>query len=215
MIQNVGIYKILPMFRTMPESDKMRALLELAESGPFRARDLEPLGIPRSYLSRLVERGVLERVSRGVYRQVDGEVTEFHSLAQVALRVPGGVVCLLSALQFHGLTTELPSAVWLMVHHKARAPTLDTPRLELVRATGQALGRGIEEHEIEGVTVKVTTQAKTVADCFRYRRHVGLDVAIEALREYVKRGRSIDALFEAANVDRVLSVMRPYVEAIA
>jgi len=199
----------------MSQSDKMRALLDLAESGPFRARDLETLGIPRSYLSRLVERGLLERVSRGVYRQAEAEVTEFHSLAQVALRVPSGVVCLLSALQFHGLTTELPSAVWLMVHHKARAPRLDTPRLEVVRATGEALSHGVEEHGIEGVTVKVTTQAKTVADCFRYRRHVGLGVALEALREYVKPGRSIDALFEAAKADRVLTVMRPYVEAIA
>jgi len=200
------------------------ALLRLARSGPLRARDLASAGIPRTYLRRLTDRGLLERVDRGLYRLVDAPVTELHSLAQVAKRVPHATVALLSALQVHGMTSEAPHAVWILIDRKARMPTLVHPRLEVLRASGAARDHGIENRMIEGVPVRLTSPAKTVADCFRYRRHVGLEVALEALRAYLRglrdartghRGGSrVDALVDAARADRIYTVLRPYLEAL-
>lgn len=204
------------------EHSKTSALLKLAKRGPFRARELDDVGIPRAYLRRLVDQGKLEHAARGLYQLPGADVTELHTLAEVSLRVPKATVCLLSALQVHGLTTEAPHAVWLMIDTRARAPILDTPSIEIVRASGEARDHGVETRKVEGVSVRVTTPAKTVADCFRYRRHVGLDVALAALRDYVAgaraRGRrpdmTIDALMAAAKADRVAVLIRPYLEAI-
>jgi predicted transcriptional regulator of viral defense system len=195
---------------------KTDALLRLARKGPVRARDLDRAGIPRTYLRRLCERGLLERVDRGLYRLADAPVTELHSLAEVAARVPHAVVCLLSALQVHGLTTEAPHAVWVLIDRHARAPKFSYPKLRVVRASGRAREHGVETRTVEGTRVRLTTPAKTVADCFRYRRHVGLDVAIAALRDYLRTRRGgVDALVEAARADRVHARMRPYLEALA
>jgi len=195
--------------------NKTKALLELAERGPVRARDLSAAGIPRSYLARLVARGQLEHVDRGLYRLADGPLSASASLAEVAKRVPQGVICLLSALQLHGLTTEAPFAVWLLIDRHARTPTFTQPQLIIVRASGRARDHGVEVRTIEGVRVRVTSPAKTVADCFRYRRHVGLGVALEAMRDYVRKYRGgVDALLEAARADRVYSVLFPYLQAI-
>lgn len=200
----------------MPSSHKTDALLRLARKGPIRARDLDDAAIPRTYLARLCKRGVLEQVDRGLYRLVDAHVTELHSLAEVAKRVPHAVICLLSALQVHELTTEVPHAVWIMIDTHARAPAIGYPRVELVRASGNARSHGVEKRTIEGVPVRLTTPAKTVADCFRYRKHVGLDVALSALREYLREYRGgIDALTKAARADRIYAFMRPYIEALA
>jgi predicted transcriptional regulator of viral defense system len=200
----------------MSSTHKTNALVRLARKGPIRARDLDDAAIPRTYLARLCKRGVLEQVDRGLYRLVDAPVTELHSLAEVAKRVPHAVICLLSALQVHELTTEAPHAVWIMIDTHARAPAIGYPRVELVRASGNARSHGVEKRTIEGVTVRLTTPAKTVADCFRYRKHVGLDVALAALREYLRKYRGgIDALTKAARADRIYSFMRPYVEALA
>ena len=219
------------------DGEKTKALLEMARRGPVRARDLDILGVPRAYLQRLCERGVLDQIDRGLYRIADAPVTELHALSLVAKRVPHATVCLLSALQYHELTTELPNAVWIMIDRTARMPKLRYPRVEVVRASGAARTFGIEHHRIEGIEMPLTTPAKTVADCFRYRRYVGLDVALEALRDYLaknsKRSRprnrvvpdlgeensepsiySIDALVEAARVDRIYTIMRPYMEAL-
>ena len=188
----------------------------MAKNAPLRARDLERAGIPRAYLTRLRSRGLLERIDRGLYRLADADATEHHSLAHVAKRVPHGTICLLSALQVHQLTTELPYVVWIMIDRHARAPTISYPKIELVRASGRARTHGVEVRTMEGVKVRLTTPAKTVADCFRYRRRVGLEVAITALRDYLRKNRSgIDALVEAARADRVYAVMRPYLEALA
>lgn len=197
----------------MSGKSKVEALMRLAQRGPIRARDLEKAKIPRAYLRRLCERGVLERVERGLYRKVDASLTEHHSLAQVCLRVPSAAVCLLSALAFHQMTSELPFAVWIMIDRHGRRPEATQINLELVRASGLARTHGLELHELEGVSVKVTSPAKTVADCFRYRRKVGLDVAMGALRSYLdaKYG-TIDELVEAAKADRIYSFMRPYLE---
>lgn len=197
-------------------ASKMTALLQRASEGSVRARDLDASGIPRTYLRRLCERGLLEQVDRGLYRLADGRVTELNTVADVARRVPRATICLLSALEIHGLGTEAPHAVWIMIDRRARAPRLAYPKLAIVRASGQARTHGVERRTIEGVRVQVTTPAKTVVDCFRYPRHVGLDVALEALRDYLRRHRGgIDALVEAARADRVHARMRPYLEALA
>lgn len=235
--------------------DKIAQLLKLAEAGPIRTRDLNSLAIPRAYLQRLCDRGVLERVDRGLYRRVEQPVTELHSLALVAKRLPQATICLLSALQVHELTTEIPYAVWITIGRHDRKPQISYPQLEVVRASGLARTYGIESRQIEGVPVRLTTPAKTVADCFRFRRHVGLDVAIAALKDYFATSKgeptkfeqslfeagdgygygdgayghatsrgdgygdpkvySMDSLVEAARADRVLTLMRPYMEALA
>jgi predicted transcriptional regulator of viral defense system len=195
---------------------KTDSLLGLARKGPVRARDLDEAGIPRTYLKRLCDGGILEQVDRGLYRLADAQVTELSSLAEVAKRVPHAIVCLLSALQVHSLTTEAPHAVWVLIDRHARAPKLAHPKLEVARASGAARSHGIETRLIDGVKVQITTPAKTVADCFRFRRHVGNEVALEALKDYLKsRKGSIDALVAAAQADRIYAFMRPYLDALA
>ncbi|HOX46045.1 MAG TPA: type IV toxin-antitoxin system AbiEi family antitoxin domain-containing protein [Myxococcota bacterium] len=197
-------------------TSKNDVLKRLAQKGPVRARDLDEAGIPRAYLQRLCDRGVLERVDRGLYRLVEAPATEQSSLAEVAKRVPHAIVCLLSALQVHGLTTESPHAVWVLIDRRARMPKLAYPKLEVVRASGRAREHGVETRVIGGVDVQLTTPPKTVADCFRFRRHVGLEVALAALKDYLKKRKgSIDALVEAARADRIYALMRPYLEALA
>jgi hypothetical protein len=217
LIRNVVRYFYRSTFRIMPAAPaKTSRLLRLARRGPLRARDLDAAEIPRAYLARLVSSGQLEKTGRGLYRLSDSEPTELRSLAEVVARVPEGIVCLLSALQVHGLTTEAPHAVWLMIDSRARTPKIESPAIEIVRAHGPPHDHGVEIRSIEGVKVRLTTPAKTVADCFRYRRHVGLDVALAALRDFLgQRGRSVDALVAAAHADRIYSVMRPYLEALA
>lgn len=201
---------------TPPATDKASSLLRLARRGPVRARDLDTAGIPRTYLRRLCDRGVLERIDRGLYRLVDAPMSELSSLAEVSKRSPRAVICLLSALQVHGLASESPHAVWLLIDRHGRAPKFTSSKLEVVRASGAARDHGIQEILIDRVKVPVTTPAKTVADCFRYRRHVGLEVALAALRDYLKKRKgSIDALMAAASADRVQTVLRPYLEALA
>ena len=195
---------------------KTNALLRIAGKGPVRARDLDRARIPRSYLRRFIERGLIEQVDRGLYRLASAPVTELNSIASAAKRAPNATVCLLSALQVHQLTTELPAAVWIMIDRHARAPKSTYPRLEIVRASGRARTHGTEQRTIEGVRVHLTTPAKTVADCFRYRRHVGLEVALTALRDYLRKHHGgIDALVAAARADRIYPFMRPYIEALA
>lgn len=192
-------------------------LLDLAKSrGLITAHDLCVAGIPRVSLTRAVRRGQLDRIGRGVYGLPGRSVTEHSTFAEVSLRVPKGVVCLLSALRFHELTTQAPFEVWLAIDNKALAPRIDYPPLRIVRFSGAAMSEGVEEHLIDGVPVRITSVAKTVADCFKYRNKIGLDVALEALREawHGKRMTS-DDLWAMAKISRVANVMRPYLEAIA
>lgn len=196
-------------------STHTESLLQQARKGPIRARDLDELGIPRAYLKRLCDRGLLERVDRGIYRIADAPVSELSALGEVAKRVPEGIICLLSALQVHGLTTEVPHAVWLLIDRHARMPKLTYPKLEVVRASGPARQHGVESRVIDGVDVLITTPAKTVADCFRFRRHVGLEVAIAALKDYLaKCAGTVDALVDAARADRICPLLKPYLEAL-
>ena len=197
--------------------DRTQQILEIvAEVGVLRPRDLDAHGIPRIYLSRLCERGLLDRVGRGLYVLPDADVSEHHTLAEAGKRVPHGVVCLLSALRFHGLTTQSPSEVWLAIGNKAWRPQVDYPPLRFVRFSERTLEAGVEEHSIEGVLVRIYNPAKTVADCFKYRNKIGLDVALEALRDCRRQRRCTnDELWHYAKICRVANVMRPYMEAIA
>lgn len=196
--------------------DRKKKILEIAEQmGIIRPRDVEAAGIPREYLRRLFLNGHLIRVGRGLYALPDALTSESVVLAEVAKRVPNAVVCLLSALQFHDLTTQIPHRVWIAIENRKWEPEFDYPPLELVRFTGRAFSFGIEEHEVNRVPVQVYSAAKTVADCFKFRNKIGLDVALEALREtWRSRKATMDELWEAAKVCRVANVMRPYLEAI-
>jgi predicted transcriptional regulator of viral defense system len=146
----------------------------------------------------------------------EADITEHHTLVEASKRVPKGIICLLSALQFHGLTTQAPFEVWMAIDNKARQPQVDYPSLRIVRFSGESLKAGIQEEEIEGVSIKIYNPAKTVADCFKYRNKIGLDVAIEALRD-CRRQRlcSNDELWKYAKICRVTNIMKPYLEAIA
>jgi predicted transcriptional regulator of viral defense system len=199
------------------DMDRTQQILEIvAEAGVLRPRDLDAHGIPRIYLGRLCERGLLDRVGRGLYVLPDADVSEHHTLAEAGKRVPHGVVCLLSALRFHGLTTQSPSEVWLAIESKAWRPQVDHPPLRFVRFSERTLEAGVEEHSIEGVLVRIYNPAKTVADCFKYRNKIGLDVALEALRDCRRlRKCSNDELWHYAKICRVANVMRPYMEATA
>lgn len=180
----------------------------------LRARDFVRAGIAREHLSRLVADGVLVRPGRGLYVLSDDAPTEHRSLVEATRLVPSGVICLLSALQFHGLTTQAPFEVWLAIDHKARMPKSESPSLRIVRFTGLALSYGIEEHILEGARVRVYSVAKTVTDCFKFRNKIGLDVAIEALRDCLRQKKANrDELWDAAKVCRMTNVMQPYLEA--
>jgi len=193
----------------------MEKVISLAKaSGIIRVRDLTEQGIHPEYLRRLCEKGLLMKMSRGVYIPADSEVSQNVGLAQVAKRVPHGVVCLLSALQFHNIGTQSPFEVWIAIDRKAARPRIDYPPLRIVRFSGKALSTGIEKHQIEGIEVKIFNKAKTVADCFKYRNKIGLDVALEALKDCRQRRLCTnDQLWEYAKICRVANVMKPYLEA--
>ncbi len=200
----------------MPSTRTDEVVALARRQGIVTARVLREQGIAPAYLQRLTARGTLTRVARGIYELADGaDITEMHTLVEACLRVPSGVVCLLSALRFHDLTTQAPRAVWLAIDPKARLPTVPYPPLRIVRFGGIARTTGVERHLVEGQGVPVYSVAKTVADCFKYRNKIGLDVAIEALAEAWRGGRATaDDLWRAATVDRVANVMRPYLEAV-
>ena len=191
-------------------------ILDLAaERGLIRPRDLTERGLPTVALTRLVRQGRLQRVGRGLYALPDRPVSEHNALAEVARKHPHAIVCLLSALRFHDLTTQSPFEVWLAIPNKARAPKMDYPPLRIVRFSGEALTLGVEDHIIDGVPVRVTSVARTVADCFKFRNKIGLDVALEALQEAWRAKRvSMDELWHYATLCRVTNVMRPYMESL-
>jgi len=179
-----------------------------------RPRDLDSLGIQRETLRPLLKRGALIRVSRGLYTVPDVEASGHRSLAEVAKIVPSGIVCLLSALRYHGLTTQAPSEVWLAIDIHGWKPRNTPFPVRIVYSSGPALTEGIETHKIDGVSVRIYSAAKTVADCFKYRNKIGPEVAVEALKDYLKRHRrGADALWRFAKICRVSNVMRPYLEA--
>ena len=196
------------------QSHRERALKLVRQRGVARARDFDAAGVPRVYLRRLEEEGALVRIGRGLYQDPKAELSAQHSLAEAAQAAPKGVVALLSALQFHQLTTQTPHEVWMLMPSKAWVPSAPPVKLRILRASSASLHAGIEHHVIDGVPVAITSPAKTVADCFKYRSRVGLDVALEALRDALRRKQAAaDDIWRFAKIDRVATVMRPYMEA--
>ena len=196
-------------------TQKDRLLRYIRKHGMIRPRDVEAIGVSRVVLKRLVDQGELVRQSRGIYTLPDHEATRHIELATVCVRSPKAVVCLISALEFHELTTQVPHAVWIMIGKAGHRPKIDWPAIRVVRASGKAFTTGIEIHRIEGAEVRLTGPAKTVADCFKYRAHVGKDVAIEALRDCLRNRKATPAqLYEMAKIDCVAGVMRRYIEAL-
>ena len=192
-----------------------RAMQYVRRKGIVRPRDLEALGIPREYLLRLYRQGKLSRTGRGIYTLPDAAVTERHSYAEVTKRVPEAVLCLLSALAFHELTTQSPAAVWIALGKGARKPAILSPSLRVVRLTEPSLSEGVEKHRVEGVSVRVYSAAKTVADCFKFRNKIGLDIAIEALKDCLRQKKAtISDIYRYAKICRVSNVIRPYMEAL-
>lgn len=192
----------------LPSPAPIKALL--------RPSDAVAHGRSRQYLAQLARKGLLHKVARGLYALPQRQASEFASLAEIASKYPQVQVCLLSALAFHGLTTQAPFEVWIAVGNKARAPRPDYPPLRIVRFSGAALSEGVEVHDIEGIAVHVTSVAKTIADCFKYRNKIGLDVALEALKEawHAKRV-TMDELWHFGQICRVHNVMRPYLEGLS
>jgi predicted transcriptional regulator of viral defense system len=198
------------------ESSHQTILDLAAQHGLIRPSDLSERGLPSVALTRLVRQGLLTRVGRGLYARPDRKVSEHGTLAEVASKHPQAIVCLLSALRVHDLTTQSPFEVWLAIPNKARAPKMDYPPLRVMRFSGTLLSDGVEEHQIDGVTVRVTNVARTVADCFKFRNKIGLDVALEALQEaWLAKRLSMDELWRYATLCRVANVMRPYMESLA
>ncbi len=182
----------------------------------FRPRDLEAHGIPRSRLETWLRRGVVEQLERGLYLRTDAEPDENETISTVVARVPQAVVCLLTALHFHDIGTELPRKVWIAINRKARKPRLGRLPVRIVRFSGPMLTYGVDTVEMNGVPVRITSPARTVVDCFRYRKKFGLDVALEALRDvFTERRATVDEILRAAEVGRVRSVIMPYMEAMA
>lgn len=196
--------------------DDRTVLRTIRRLGVVRPIDLESHGIPRGRLYRLARKGLVERQARGLYVARNHRYTAEHTLVQVAKRVPAAVFCLLTALRFHGLTTQNPADVWITLPERSRKPRLDYPLLRVARSSGAALVAGVETHRIEGVEVRVYSAAKTVVDCFKYRNKVGIDVAVEALRDFSRRYRGrASELAHFARVCRVTRVMQPYLDVIA
>ena len=180
--------------------------------GVIRPRDIRA---PRAVLAQLVEQGVLERSGRGLYRISSLELSEHHSLVEVSAKIPHAVVSHLSALQFHGNGTQNPSEVWITIDIRARKPNLENPPIRVMRASGKAFTSGIVEHTISGRKVRVYCLEKTIVDCFKYRSKVGLDVALEALKDaWHSKKINTDLLWRHAKVCRITNVIRPYLEAL-
>ena len=197
-------------------ADRVQKVVELARrKGLLRPRDLAAVGIPRQYLRLACERGFVQRVARGLYRAAGEMPSEKATLAEVCTRAPSSAICLISALSFHELTTQIPHFVYLAIGEKARAPRIEHVAVQVFRFSGPAFTEGIETHEIDGAEVRVYCAAKTVADCFKYRNKLGLDVAVEALRDCLRqRKATVDDLVRYGRICRVERVMRPYMEAL-
>jgi predicted transcriptional regulator of viral defense system len=183
--------------------------------GLVRPRDLERVGLPTAVLYRLRDQGEVEQVGPGLFRHPDAAITEKHTYAEAAKLVPGGVVCLLSALAFHEIGTQMPHEAWLALRAHSKRPTVSAVPLRIVWFSGDAFTEGVERHAVEGVEVSVYTPAKTIADLFKFRNKLGVDVSVEALRDaWARQLVTMEEILRFAKVCRMEKVMRPYLEAI-
>lgn len=197
-------------------SNHAQRVLDLAaRKGLMRASDLDAISAPRVVLTRLTAAGLLEKVGRGLYRLPNAQVSEFESLGTIAAKVPQAVFCLLTALQFHELTTQLPRQVWIAMPRGSHRPRMDYPPVKMVQFTSDAYTAGVEEIECDGAKLRMFSVAKTVADCFKHRNKIGLDVALEALKDARASNKAtVDDIWRFAKICRVANVMRPYLESV-
>lgn len=201
------------MARAVPGENRQKLIDLATQQAWLRSRDLKAHGIPRAYLTQLVQDGILEKFDRGLYRPVEAPMSEQETLASVARRVPRGFFCLLTALQFHDIGTQLPRQVWIAMPRGSHAPRLAYPPLTMVQLAPALMNVGIEEHLCDGTPIRISGVARTLVDCFRFRHRIGLDVALEALRDArAYRRYQIDELWEYARRCRVTAVIRPYLE---
>ena len=201
----------------MPDSAQTsKEILALVKKyGIIQVRDLRKKGIHPEYLRRLYEKGELIKLARGQYALPDTNISEYHSLVVVAKAVPNAIICMVSALRFHDIGTQMPHEVWIAIERRAATPRIEKPKTKVFRFSGAAYAEGIEKHTIEAVEIKIYNPAKSVVDCFKYRNKIGLDVAIEALRDgWQQRKFTIDELWTYAKICRVANIIRPYVEAL-
>lgn len=215
MLLIIGIYMQLPRFHNMLSNSQMIERLA-RQQGSIRARDLTQRGLPSVYLSRLVRQGRLVRRARGVYAPANREISGMHDWELACLRLPKGVLCLMSALVYHRIGTQNPNQVWMAIDVKAWRPRVDYPRMRIVRFSGPARSQGIMTVKVGSATLRVYNPAKTVADCFKYRHKIGLEVAVEALREGWRIKKfSLVELAAMARICRVRNVIQPYLEMIS
>jgi predicted transcriptional regulator of viral defense system len=201
------------MSPTGTQRDTVRNLFH--QKGLVRMRDLRDAGVGSETVARLVREGAVTRVARGLYQLAEAVPDARRSFAEASALVPKGVICLISALQFHELTLQMPSVVWIAIDRTGWKPKVEYPPIRFVRFSSRALREGVKRHLIEGIEVPIFEPAKTIVDCFRYRNKIGLDIALEGLREGLRTKRATpDQLWEFARTARVWSVIRPYVEAM-
>ena len=199
--------------RAQNQSEKAIALVR--KQGIARLSELVTAGLNPATVARLAREGRITRLARGLYQLPDADLATEHNFAEACKLVPKGIICLISALQFHDLTVQLPRSIWMAIESSAWKPRIASPPLRFVRFGKAALAKGVEKHKIEGVMVRVTDIPHTIADCFRFRSRVGVDVAVEGLREALRRSPSMgDAVVKAAEHRRIWTKLRPYLEAM-
>ena len=198
----------------MLKSGNKQKVLDLFEREKLvRPKDLEEINVDTKYLYLLLKEGKLKKIGEGLYTLRDFSIDEKFSLVEVSKQIPEGVFCLLTALEFQEMTTQVPHEVWIALDNSAYVPKIESVQLRVVRMSGESLSSGISEYSIEGIPVKIYTPAKTVADCFKFRNKIGLDIAIEALRDYIQGSYgTLDELWKYAKICRVQKIIRPYLE---
>ncbi len=186
-----------------------------SHGGILRTAEARRLGIHQQTLQNLARQNLVEPLSRGLYRLTDRPLPQSPDLAVIAKKIPSATLCLISALAFHGLTTQIPHEVYLMLPHEKSTPKLEWPPIRVFRSSGKALTGGVEIHEVDGIPINVYSAAKTVADCFKFRNKIGTNIAVEALRDYLEQ-KDFDRaeLIKYARICRVERVMTPYLETL-
>jgi len=193
-----------------------KILLLAKKKGIIRVQDLTKRKIHPEYLRRLCQKGLLVKLGKGLYALENADFSVNVGVAQIAKKIPNCVICLLSALRFHDLGTQNPSEIWIAIERSSSTPHIEYPPLRIARFSGKSMTEGIEHHKIEGVNVQIFNPAKTIADCFKYRNKIGIDVAVEALRDgFKKRLCTSDQVWHYAQICRVANIMRPYLEAMS
>ena len=199
----------------------MRQSFEKAEAifrehnGILRTSQAKALGIDPKTIAEMREAGLVNKMSRGLYRLSEYPPLDYPDLVIVASRVPKAIICLISALAFHNLTTQVPHKVYISLPQSIRSPRIKIPELDIIWLSEESYKNGIEEHLLDGITVPIYSKAKTIADCFKFRGKVGKDIAIEALKDYVQLpGADIEELLRYARINRVEQIMQPYLEAV-